>query len=148
VKDYVHSQTAIPIADMQSRPSQPEAIDLTESDAYQALLARAQRRTAVGDPDDDGAEREIEAVVAAGDESGDAAGAALPGAEPMPSAADIQRLVSGLTVRRTAGGGLVREAPPETASTLAALFSGMVQLLQSAATPRVVGRPVRRLQRK
>ena len=34
---------------------------------------------------------------------------------------------------RTAAGGLVIEAPPETASTLAALFSGMAQLLQQPA---------------
>ena len=40
---------------------------------------------------------------------------------------------SGLTVQHTAHGGLVIEAPPETASTLAALFSGMAQLLQAAA---------------
>jgi hypothetical protein len=53
--------------------------------------------------------------------------------EPIPSSADIQRLVSGLVVQRTANGGLVIEAPPETASTLAALFSGMAQLLQAAA---------------
>jgi hypothetical protein len=84
--------------------------------------------------EDDGAEREIEAVVAAADESCDVTGASVPGAEPMPSAADIQRLVSGLTVQRTAAGGLVIEAPPDTASTLAALFSGMAQLLQAAAT--------------
>ncbi len=76
--------------------------------------------------EDDGAEREIEAVVAAGDESCDVAGAAAPKTEAMLSAAEIQRLVSGLTVQRTASGGLVIEAPPDTASTLAALFSGMV----------------------
>ena len=77
--------------------------------------------------------------MAAGDESRDAPGAAPPGPEPMPSAADIQRLVSGLTVQRTASGGLVIEAPPETASTLAALFSGMAQLLQAAAAPPMTG---------
>jgi hypothetical protein len=84
--------------------------------------------------DDDGAEREIEAVMTAGDESRDAPAVAASGAESMPSAADIQRLVSRLTVQRTAGGGLVIEAPPDTASALAALFSGMAQLLQAAAT--------------
>ena len=93
----------------------------------------------VGVSDDDGAEREIEAVVAAGDESCDVAGVAGQGAELMPSAAEIQRLVSGLTVQRTASGGLVIEAPANTASTLAALFSGMAQLLQAAATPPVTG---------
>jgi hypothetical protein len=83
--------------------------------------------------EDDATEREIDAVVAAGDESRDAPGVAAPGREPMPAAAEIQRLVSGLTVRRAANGGLIIEAPPETASTLAALFSGMAQLLEAAA---------------
>ncbi|MBI4485655.1 MAG: hypothetical protein HY655_06550 [Acidobacteria bacterium] len=92
--------------------------------------------------DDDGAEREIEATLAAGDESSDVA---TPRAEPLPSPAEIQRLVSRLTVQRTASGGLVIEAPPDTASTLAALFSGMAQLLQAAATPPMTaGRPVGR----
>jgi len=91
--------------------------------------------------EDDGAEREIEAVVAAGDESRDVALATIATApEPADSAAAIQRLVAGVTVRRTAGGGLVIEAPPETASTLGALFSGMAQLLQAAATPPATGR--------
>ncbi|OFW06357.1 MAG: hypothetical protein A3H96_22250 [Acidobacteria bacterium RIFCSPLOWO2_02_FULL_67_36] len=95
--------------------------------------------------EDDGAEREIEAVVAAADESRDVVGVAASRAEPMPSAATIQRLVAGVTVQRTASGGLVIEAPPETASTLAALFSGMAQLLQAAPAPPVTGgRPVRR----
>ena len=72
-------------------------------------------------------------MVAAGDESRDAPGIAGPPLEPMPSAAEIQRLVSGVTVRRTAQGGLVIEVPREAASTLGALFSGMAQLLQAAA---------------
>ena len=88
-------------------------------------------------PEDDGAEREIEAVVAAGDESRDGPGAGATGPEPIPSHADIERLVSGLRVQHTASGGLVIEAPPETASTLAALFSGMAQLLRAAAAPPV-----------
>jgi len=83
--------------------------------------------------EDDPAEREIEALVTAGDESGDAPAPTAP--EATPSAADVQRLFSGLTVQRTDRGGLVIEAPPETASTLAALFGGMAQLLQAAVTP-------------
>jgi hypothetical protein len=68
--------------------------------------------------------REIEAVVAAGDESRDMALATLAtAAEPADSATAIQRLVAGVTVRRTASGGLVIEAPPETAATLGALLS-------------------------
>jgi hypothetical protein len=99
--------------------------------------------------EDDGAEREIEAAVAAGDESRDMALATIAtAAEPTDSAAVIQRLVAGVTVRRTASGGLVIEAPPETASTLGALFSGMAQLLRAAATPPATGRgPTRRVQR-
>ena len=90
--------------------------------------------------EDDGAEREVEALVAAGDESRDVPLAAITaGPEPADSAAAIQRLVAGVTVRRTASGGLVIEAPPEAASTLGALFSGMAQLLHSAATPPATG---------
>jgi superfamily II DNA or RNA helicase len=93
--------------------------------------------------------REIEAIVAAADESGDPAmaGARLP--ESAPSGADVGRLMSSLTVRRTAAGGLAIEAPPEAASTLAALFSGMARLLQVAEMPqeatgrRPGGRPSR-----
>jgi hypothetical protein len=93
-----------------------------------------ERATSASDADtqeaeDGSAEREIDAMVAAGDESRDAPAAA----EAPQLAPDVQRLFSGLTVQRTARGGLVIEAPPETASTLAALFSGMAQLLQAAA---------------
>jgi hypothetical protein len=87
------------------------------------------------DVDDDSAEREIDALVTAGDESRDAPAPPAPEPAPAPSAADVQRLFSGLRVQRTGGGGLVIEAPPETASTLAALFGGMAQLLEAAATP-------------
>jgi hypothetical protein len=100
------------------------------------VLGSAETRSAaVAPPEDDATEREIDAVVAAGDESHDAPVEALPGPAPIPSAADIQRLVCGLTVKRTATGGLVIEAPPETASTLGALFSGIAALLQAAGAP-------------
>jgi len=95
-------------------------------------------REAGRDCHEDGAEREI-AVVAAGDESRDAPDAVVPGPTSMPWAVDMQRLVSGVSIRRTAGGGLIIEAPPETASTLAALFSGMAQLFEAAAAPVVTG---------
>jgi superfamily II DNA or RNA helicase len=85
------------------------------------------------EPEDGTAEREIDAIVAAGDESRDAPVPAAPEPAPPPSAGDVQKLFAGLTVQRTAHGGLVIEAPPETASTLAALFAGMAQLLQAAA---------------
>jgi superfamily II DNA/RNA helicase len=98
-------------------------------------LAPAQTSADVAAPEDDASEREIDAVVAAGDESRDAAGTTAMRPEPIPSAPEIQRLVSGLTMQRTANGGLVIEAPPETASTLGALFLGMAQLFQAAGAP-------------
>lgn len=73
--------------------------------------------------------------MAAADESRDEPGAGTSVADLASSAADIRRLVSGLTVRRTDRGGLIIETPPKTAATLAALFSGMAQLLQAAAAP-------------
>jgi hypothetical protein len=93
----------------------------------------------VGVPEDDATEREVDAVMAAGDESRDGPGAITSAPEPAPSAADIRRLVSGLTVRHTDRGGLIIEAPPETAATLAALFSGMAQLLQAAVPTAPLG---------
>jgi superfamily II DNA or RNA helicase len=84
-------------------------------------------------PEDGPADREIDAIVAAGDESRDSRAPAPPEPVPAPSAADVQRLFSGLTVQRTAGGGLVISAPAAPASTLAALFTGMAQLLLAAA---------------
>jgi SNF2 family DNA or RNA helicase len=100
------------------------------------VLGPAQTPAAVAPPEDDVTEREIDAVVAAGDESYDAPIDAPSGTAPIPSAADVQRMVSGVTVKRTANGGLVIEAPPEAASTLGALFSGIAALLQAAVAPR------------
>jgi hypothetical protein len=55
--------------------------------------------------------------------------------EPSDSAAALQHLIAGVKVQRTTGGGLIIEGPPETASTLAALFAGMAELLQAVAAP-------------
>jgi superfamily II DNA or RNA helicase len=87
---------------------------------------------AVAESEDGATERDLDAVVAAGDESHDRDGRTSPVTEPMTTATDIQRLLSGLTVHRTSSGGLSIEAPPETASTVAALFSGLAQLLGGA----------------
>jgi len=84
--------------------------------------------------EDDVTDREIDAVVAAADESQDRADTTAAVPEPL-SAADVQRLVSTVTVQRPRDGSLVIIAPAETASTLAALFSGVAQLLRSAAVP-------------
>jgi superfamily II DNA/RNA helicase len=100
-----------------------------------ALEPAPPRAREADDMEDDPTEREIDAIVTAGDESRDAP--ATTGSDTMatPSATEVQRLFSGLTVQRTDRGGLVIEAPPETASTLAALFSGMARLLRAAAAP-------------
>jgi hypothetical protein len=94
---------------------------------------------AVAGSEDDASEREIDAVVAAGDESRDASDAIVSRRTPIPAAVEFQRLISGLTIQRTASGGLIVEAPPETASTLAVLFSGMAQLFQAATAPPAAG---------
>jgi len=99
-------------------------------------LTSGQTRAAeVATSEEDGTEREIDAVVAAGDESRDAPDSVVPRPASTPSAGEFQRLVSGLSIQRTASGGLVVEAPRETASALAALFSEMAQLFQAAAAP-------------
>jgi SNF2 family DNA or RNA helicase len=103
------------------------------------VISPASAREDVSIPEDDGAEREIEAVVAAGDESRDVAIPTATAPEPPDRAATIPHLFAGLTVQRTASGGLVIEAPPESASALAALFSGMAQLLQAVAVPPTTG---------
>ncbi|MPZ19640.1 MAG: hypothetical protein GEV06_17225 [Luteitalea sp.] len=97
--------------------------------------AGTQAAAAATESEDDTRESEVDASFAAGEESGDAAGPTGPEAVPAESAIDLQRLFAGLTVQRTTRGGLVIEAPPETASTLAALFTGMAQILQTAAAP-------------
>ncbi|MEW5981107.1 MAG: DEAD/DEAH box helicase [Acidobacteriota bacterium] len=96
-----------------------------------AMTATPSPAVAAAPPDDDGVDREIDAIVAAGDEASDVPAPIPPEGAAMPSAAGIQRLLSGLTMRPTGGGGLVIEAPPDTAATLAALFSGIAQLLQA-----------------
>jgi superfamily II DNA/RNA helicase len=98
-----------------------------------ALPSAPERGAEAAEPEDGPAEREIDAVMAAGDEARDSRVPTAP--ELAPSARDVQDLFSGLKVQRTAQGGLVIEAPPETASTLATLFAGMAQLLQAASAP-------------
>jgi superfamily II DNA or RNA helicase len=78
-------------------------------------------------PQDDAAEREVDALVAAAEESKDRA------PEPEAPAVDVARLFSALKVEKTKAGGLRIEAPPEAAATLAAVFQGFAQLLQAAA---------------
>jgi hypothetical protein len=100
-----------------------------------AISPRPARAEDISASEDEAAEREVESTVAAGDESRDAAIAAPGTREPLDSAAALQHLIAGVKVQRTASGGLIIEAPPETASTLAALFAGMAELLQAVAAP-------------
>jgi hypothetical protein len=91
-----------------------------------------------GAPDEEAAEPAIDATIAAADESGDRLDAVQREAETEPvtaappSAAAVERLFAGLAVRQTPQGGLIIEAPPETAAALAALLSGMAGVLRSA----------------
>lgn len=89
----------------------------------------------VSTAEDDTSEHEIDEVVAAGDESRDVPGAVTAPTGTVPSADEIQRLVAGLIVQHTTDGRLIVEAPPDTASILAALFSGIAQRLQATAVP-------------
>jgi hypothetical protein len=50
-----------------------------------------------------------------------------------PTPGEVAGLLGKLEVRRTDGGGLAIEAPPEAAASLAALFAGMARLLSGAA---------------
>ena len=95
-----------------------------------------------GAEDTDAADREVDGMVGAADESQDvvAAGAAAPSAQVvsapaavLPSAAEVKSLFSALEIRRTERGGISIEAPPEAAATLAALFEGMASLLRAPA---------------
>ncbi len=78
-------------------------------------------------PQDDAGDREVDALVAAAEESKDRA------PEPEAPAVDVAKLFGALKVEKTKSGGLRIEAPPEAASTLAAVFQGFAQLLQAAA---------------
>ena len=76
-------------------------------------------------------------VVARSPESpgGDPAHAAQAAAagETVLSAVGLRELFSQLEVRPTAKGGIALEAPPEAASTLAALFEGLARMLKGGA---------------
>lgn len=60
------------------------------------------------------------------------AAAMRPG--PAIDDGEVRRLFSSLSIRRSDSGGVVIEAPPETAQTLGALFEGMAAMLRASAT--------------
>jgi len=64
-----------------------------------------------------------------------AAAVAAPSTVPdeVPHARSVQQMLSAIRVERTPEGGLRIEAPPEAATTLAAMFQGMADLMAAAA---------------
>lgn len=94
-------------------------------------VASAQIGTAA-ESEDLAVEREVDAVVAAGDDSQDQSVLPSPFTASAATAGHLRHAISGLAVHRSANGGLVIEATPETASTLAAIFAGLAELLQTA----------------
>ena len=91
-------------------------------------------------------DREVERAIDAGDGGDPPAAparaeipvAAPASAEVVVSARQVEQIFAGLEVRARAGGGLVIEARPETASALLAMFQGMASLLgtvRGANTP-------------
>ncbi len=97
-----------------------------------------------GTEDTGAADREVDGMVGAADESQDVISPAAPApsvqavsvpAAALPSAADVKSLFSALEIRRTERGGISIEAPPEAAATLAALFEGMASMLRAPAAP-------------
>ncbi len=86
--------------------------------------------------------RELDEIISASDESQDAELAAAPPQRDAPAvdvpsaplpAPEVRNLFAQLQIRPRDGGGMVIEAPPQAASTLAALFEGMAQMLRTAA---------------
>jgi hypothetical protein len=92
------------------------------------------------EPDEDPGprERELDGMLLAADESRDAPEPvepreqAGPGEVALPAAEEVRRLFSELEIRPTRSGGLRIEASREAASTLAAIFGGMAEMLGRA----------------
>jgi hypothetical protein len=89
-------------------------------------------------------DRELEEIVAAGDESADShlsdqglAPTVAPRPKPDIASArsmpgdDVQGLLAKLQIRQKPDGGVSIDAPPEAAATLATLFEQMAKLLRA-----------------
>ena len=122
------SRPRVPAARTVRGAVEPEAIAIAESETYQTLLARVPRRAGGVPPAS--IVRHVLSVTHGGDwpVQRDALDAVLRRCASTHTD-EIQIVAINTTVQRTASGGLVIEARAETASTLAALFSGMAQLL-------------------
>lgn len=88
--------------------------------------------TAGSAEDVDDGDWEDEAVVGDADDLSEGIGSDAPpvSASPAPS---VEQLLSSLSVRTTPQGGIVLEAPPESAQALASLFGAMSKLLEQQA---------------
>ncbi len=112
------------------------------AEAAPALVANDPEQELDALSDDTEVERAIDAGDG-GDPPAAPARAEIPVAAPAPaevvvSARQVEQIFAGLEVRARAGGGLVIEARPETASALLAVFQGMASLLgtvRGANTP-------------
>jgi len=92
-------------------------------------MAQIERLVDIPDDDEDG-ENPDEAI----DDLDEELDLAPPSAPQSPTVEpSVQQLLSTLSVQKTPEGGLVLEAPPESAQALASLFGAMAQLLQPRA---------------
>ena len=91
-------------------------------------MAQIERLVELPDLDDDRTDESLDELA----EELDLAPAPPPTPSPSaePPGPSVQQLVSSLSVQTTPEGGLVLEAPPESAQALASLFGAMAQLLQ------------------
>ena len=88
------------------------------------------------------ADRELDEMVSAADESQDAAPVLQPEQtaqpnrvappESLPSAVELTHLLAQLSIRSTNTGNIVIEAPPDAAASLAGLFEGMARMLRQS----------------
>ncbi|OJW09062.1 MAG: hypothetical protein BGO49_07815 [Planctomycetales bacterium 71-10] len=82
----------------------------------------------------------VDELVDGGDRDAPADAPALPSPAaavrtgPAIDDGEVRRLFTSLSIRRSDSGGVVIEAPPETAETLGALFEGMAAMLRASAT--------------
>jgi hypothetical protein len=115
-----------------------DTVDFAGSGSFlQGVRAMIQTSAPRGPVDEDADETPPEAreqeLVAAADESEDAA------TQPPLAAAEVGRLFAGLRVETTPGGGLRIEAEAEVASTLAALLDGLAAALRAGGAGGVGG---------
>lgn len=150
-QDSIEARIATLVADKKALFSSlfdgsTDEVCFDRSGSFLTQLERIVEPVAVPEPEDADLQpeetplaRELEAIMAAADESADlpaAAAAPAPakrhGMEGVASGTpvDVGQLFASLKVRTTADGGMAIEAPPEAAGTLASVFEGLARLLR------------------